>query len=77
MAEQRMTHYESKIGKRVSEKQLDHEQDRFEDMSEVKLLGRLKRMSIPIKLEAFRQMCIIIENRKLYYACKARLDAVC
>jgi len=70
---ERMTRYEKEIGRKVTEKMLDHELDRFVDMDEAKLLTRLKKITTPIKLEAFRQMAFITKNRKLYFAAKDKL----
>jgi hypothetical protein len=73
---ERTTRYEKKIGKKVTEKMLDHELDRFVSMSEDKLLTRLKKISTPIKAEAFRQMAFICKQRNLYYAAKNRLAEI-
>jgi len=70
----RQTKYEEAIGKRVSEKMLDHELDRFIDMDGQQLQKRLDKITSPLKLEAFRQMAIITKKCKLYYAAKRKLD---
>ena len=73
---ERLTRYEKEIGKRVTDKMLDHELDRFIDMDDKKLMARLKKITTPIKLEAFRQMAFITKNRKLYFAAKDALADV-
>ena len=73
----RMTKYEAAIGEKVTEKMLDHELDRFIDMTEEKLVKRLGKITTPIKLEACRQMAAITKIATVYYEARDRLEAIC
>ena len=80
----KITKFEQKIGKRVSEKMRDYELDRWTGMDAKQLLTRVGRIATPIKLEAVRQFAfdsgwtresnwIDLDCKKVYYAARAKL----